>query len=253
LFHRKKPVFFVGGRAKIYKMNPFTIILLDRTLKESAFQDLHANTLPGSSATEAILVLGQNTIDPSKDQLEQADKDPKKDQAAQALEGILMGRVVRHLMLLVLFDRAGIITEKMLKRRNLRPSRRNRNYRHRPPRFDNHRRKKGPYAPSLQHLVDGVINLIKNLMKYVPTGHISMELVKFDIQKMENSQISGKNQQGELYKANFRAYVMDRSGYKCVYCGKEKCVLQLARVRPKSMGGSDRPSNLVGPDRKSVV
>jgi 5-methylcytosine-specific restriction endonuclease McrA len=43
---------------------------------------------------------------------------------------------------------------------------------------------------------------------------------------------------------------MDRSGYKCVYCGKEKCVLQLARVRPKSKGGSDRTSNLVGPHVK---
>jgi hypothetical protein len=72
-------------------MNLFTIILLDRTLKESAFQDIHANTLPGSSAFGATLVLGQNTIDPSKDQSAQADNLPEKDQSAQALEGILAG------------------------------------------------------------------------------------------------------------------------------------------------------------------
>jgi hypothetical protein len=36
-------------------------------------------------------------------------------------------------------------------------------------------------------------------MKYVPTFHISMELAKFDVQKMDNPQISGKNQQGEHY------------------------------------------------------
>jgi hypothetical protein len=83
------------------------------------------------------------------------------------------------------------------------------------------------------------------LRRYVPVTALSLELAKFDTQKMENPEISGvEYQQGELAGYEVRQYLLEKFGRRCVYCGEDNTLLQVEHIRPKSRGGSDRVSNL---------
>lgn len=42
----------------------------------------------------------------------------------------------------------------------------------------------------------------------------------------------------------FRSFVLARDGEKCAYCGAEDVRLELDHIHPRSLGGSDDPSNL---------
>ena len=64
---------------------------------------------------------------------------------------------------------------------------------------------------------------------------ISMELVKFDMQLMENAEISGvEYQQGTLAGYEVREYLLEKWGRKCTYCGKENIPLQIEHIDPTS-------------------
>jgi hypothetical protein len=83
------------------------------------------------------------------------------------------------------------------------------------------------------------------LRRFAPVGEITQELVRFDMQKMENPEISGvEYQQGELQGYEVREYLLEKFGRKCAYCGAENTPLQVEHIRPKSKGGSNRVSNL---------
>jgi hypothetical protein len=72
-----------------------------------------------------------------------------------------------------------------------------------------------------------------------------MELVKFDMQLMENAEISGvQYQQGTLAGYEVREYLLEKWGRKCSYCSKEKSPLQIEHIVPRAKGGSNRASNL---------
>ncbi|WP_425484232.1 RRXRR domain-containing protein, partial [Desulfobacter latus] len=50
---------------------------------------------------------------------------------------------------------------------------------------------------------------------------ISMELVRFDMQKIQNPEISGvAYQQGELMGYEVREYLLEKWDRTCAYCGK---------------------------------
>ncbi|WP_204104769.1 MULTISPECIES: RRXRR domain-containing protein, partial [Spirulina sp. CCY15215] len=84
-------------------------------------------------------------------------------------------------------------------RRALRRSRRNRKTRYRQARFLNRKRPKGWLAPSLKHRVDTTLTWVNKLIKLAPITGISQELVRFDLQQLENPEISGiEYQQGKL-------------------------------------------------------
>ncbi|WP_197047589.1 RNA-guided endonuclease IscB, partial [Planktothrix serta] len=84
-------------------------------------------------------------------------------------------------------------------RRSLRRSRRNRKTRYRQARFLNRKRSKGWLAPSLQHRVETTLTWVSKLIRFTPIGSIVQELVRFDLQQLENPEISGiEYQQGEL-------------------------------------------------------
>ncbi|NLJ24657.1 MAG: HNH endonuclease, partial [Firmicutes bacterium] len=73
----------------------------------------------------------------------------------------------------------------------------------------------------------------------------SMELVKFDTQKLQNPEISGvEYQQGELAGYEVREYLLEKWGRRCAYCGITNVQLQVEHIVPKARGGSDRVSNL---------
>ena len=67
-------------------------------------------------------------------------------------------------------------------------------------------------------------NIIKRLTA------IRAYLVKFDLQKLENPEISGiEYQQGELFGYEVREYLLEKWGRKCTYCDKENVPLQIAK------------------------
>jgi 5-methylcytosine-specific restriction endonuclease McrA len=137
------------------------------------------------------------------------------------------------------------IKDNLLSRRQLRRGRRGRKTRYRKPRFLNRTRPEGWLPPSLQSRVDNVFTWLTRLYEVAPVTHLTMELVKFDMQKMENPEISGiEYQQGQLEGYEVREYLLEKWGRKCAYCGVTNVPLEVEHIVPKSRGGSNRPSNL---------
>ena len=130
-------------------------------------------------------------------------------------------------------------------RRAIRRSRRNRKTRYRKPRFLNRRRPLGWLPPSLISRVYNIETWVNKLRATCPIQAISMELVRFDMQTMENPEISGvEYQQGQLFGYEVREYLLEKFNRKCVYCGVENVPLEIEHIIPKSRQGSNRVSNL---------
>ena len=88
----------------------------------------------------------------------------------------------------------------------------------------------------------------------MPIGKITIEVANFDIQKMKNPSISGKEyQEGDMLGFwNVREYVLHRDGHKCQnpdckYKDKDKKeqILKVHHIIYRSKGGTDRPENLI--------
>jgi len=140
--------------------------------------------------------------------------------------------------------RGGKIRDRLTARRSFRRRRRS-NLRHRKPRFDNRTKPEGWLPPSLQHRVDTTSAWVNRFRKLAPVTAISQELVRFDMQKMENPEISGAEyRQGILAGYEVREYLLEKWGRTCAYCGAENVPLEIDHIRPRSKGGSDRISNL---------
>ena len=74
-----------------------------------------------------------------------------------------------------------------------------------------------------------------------PVTNIVQESVRFDTQLMENPEISGiEYQQGTLVGCEVREYLLEKWSHKCAYCNAEDVPLNTDHVRPRSRGGSDR-------------
>lgn len=84
------------------------------------------------------------------------------------------------------------IVDNISTRRELRRSRRNRKTRYRQPRFNNRRRKDGWLAPSVQHKVDCHLTVVRKVHEILPVSKIIAEVASFDLQKIKNPNISGK-------------------------------------------------------------
>ena len=99
-------------------------------------------------------------------------------------------------------------------RRELRRSRRNRKTRYRKARFLNrvHSKKAGWLAPSVENKINAHLKLVADIHKILPITKIIVEVASFDIQKIKNPNISGKEyQKGEQYGFNnTREYVLFR-------------------------------------------
>jgi RRXRR protein len=97
-----------------------------------------------------------------------------------------------------LFHRGASIKKRLDARRGVRRKRRSRKTRYRQPRFNNRHRRTGMLPPSLESRVANVLTWVARLMRLCPIEAISMELVKFDTQAMQNPEITGAlYQQGE--------------------------------------------------------
>ncbi|MDQ3060156.1 MAG: RNA-guided endonuclease IscB [Pseudomonadota bacterium] len=203
------------GRARVHKVMPFTIRLVDRLAQDSAFQALRVKLDPGSKTTGIALVREAE------------------------------GGAVAVLNLFELMHRGKQISEALTARRGHRRLRRSK-LRYRAPRFLNRGNKvKGWLAPSLQHRVDTTLAWVTRLQRLAPVSSISTELVRFDMQALENPEIEGAQyQQGTLAGYEVREYLLEKWGRTCAYCGARNVPLQIEHIHPKSKNGSDRISNL---------
>ncbi|HIV99070.1 MAG TPA: HNH endonuclease [Candidatus Ornithospirochaeta avicola] len=130
-------------------------------------------------------------------------------------------------------------------RRQSRRARRSR-LRHRKPRFDNRRRPEGWLTPTMEAKVRAHVNVIDDVCSILPVSKIVVETASFDIQKIKNEDIGGKQyQEGEqLGYANVKAYVKARDGFTCQSCGSHEH-LEVHHIIQRRDGGSDRPANLI--------
>lgn len=207
------------GKAAVFRQQPFTIIL-KRKVDDEAKKTLRLKIDPGSKVTGFAIV----------------DDEAKRIVYAAELE-----------------HRGSKIKMDLQKRAVQRRSRRNRNTRYRQARFDNRAasRRKGRIAPSLMHRVLTIETWVKRFQRYAPIGAISMELVKFDTQKMINPEISGvEYQRGTLEGYEMREYLLEKWNRRCAYCGTKNVPFEIEHILAKSKHGSDRISNLTLTCRK---
>lgn len=197
------------GKAAVFRRFPFTIILQE-ACPEAPVQGLELKLDPGSKTTGIALKQGDR---------------------------IIFAAELHH--------RGQQIKDALLSRRQLRRGRRNRKTRYRQARFLNRTRPAGWLAPSLQHRVDTGLTWVKRLQRFAPISSIAQELVRFDLQLIQNPEISGvQYQQGELQGYEVREYLLEKWNRKCAYCGIANVPLEVEHIVPRSKGGSDRVSNL---------
>lgn len=97
--------------------------------------------------------------------------------------------------------RTNIVDLISTKRQN-RQSRRSRKTRYRQPRFNNRKKNKGWLAPSIINKIDTHFKVIESVYAILPVSKIIVEVASFDIQKIRNPDVQGKEyQEGE--QANF--------------------------------------------------
>ena len=146
--------------------------------------------------------------------------------------------------------RGGMIVKLLSDRRELRRSRRSRKTRYRKPRFLNrvHSKHKGWLSPSIENKINTHIRIVDDVYKLLPIYNIIVETASFDIQKLKNKDISGKEyQEGEqLGFSNVREYVLSRDNHTCQCChGKLKDnILQVHHIESRKTGGN-APNNLI--------
>ncbi len=140
------------------------------------------------------------------------------------------------------------IVDLLSTRRNLRGTRRNRKTRYRQARFLNRNKPKGWVAPSIWNKIANHLKAVEMVHHLLPIHKVIVEVAQFDIQKIKNPDIQGKEyQQGDqLGFRNVREYVLFRDGHTCRHCkGKSKdVILNVHHIESRKTGG-DAPSNLV--------
>jgi 5-methylcytosine-specific restriction endonuclease McrA len=205
-------ILLASGKAAVLKRYPFTIIL-KTVVEHPALEPLRLKIDPGSKTTGLALV-----NDATGEVVFAAELAHRGQQIKKALDG----------------------------RRAVRRSRRNRNTRYRKPRCANRRnQKKGWLPPSLESRISNVLTWVQRLMRLCPIAALGLELVKFDLQRMEHPEISGvEYQQGTLFGYEVREYLLQKWGRQCVYCGAEHVPLQVEHIVPRAVRVDNRIGNL---------
>ena len=200
------------GQAAVYRRYPF-VLILKRRAPEAHPQPLRLKIDPGSKTTGLAVV-----NDATGQVVWAADLAHR---GAQVRAGLLSRRRVRH-------------------------SRRHRHTRYRQPRWRNRRRPKGWLAPSLRSRLQNVLTWVERLRRFCLVGAISLELVRFDLQVLQNPDIEGlEYQRGTLFGTELRHYLLTKWEQRCAYCSATGIPLEIDHVQPRAKGGSDRVSNLV--------
>jgi len=200
------------GRAKVLREFPFTICLTEREQGDTQASELKID--PGSKTTGIALVA-----------------------SCRRGRKVLWAAELAH--------RGQQIKSALDKRRAIRRTRRARKTGYRQARFNNRTRPKGWLPPSTDSRILGVQTWARRLSTFAFTSEIVVERVKFDMQKMQNQDISGlEYQRGTLFGFEIREFVLEKWNYRCAYCGKDSVPLEIEHIVARSKGGSDRVDNL---------
>jgi len=200
-----------SGKAAVYRTYPFTLIL-HRTIEQPVLVPLRLKIDPGARTTGLALI-------------------------NNATGEVVWAAELEH--------RSFTVKSSLDARRAVRRSRRARHTRYRQPRWANRHRKAGWLPPSLESRIAQVLTWVSRLRRLCPLTSISLEVVKFDTQALQNPEISGvEYQQGSLMGYELRAYLLEKWQRTCAYCGKQNLPLQIEHIVPRAKGGTDRASNL---------
>jgi 5-methylcytosine-specific restriction endonuclease McrA len=200
-----------SGQAAVLRYYPFTIIL-KRAVEQLQVQPLRVKLDPGSKTTGIAIV---------------------NDASGEVVFAAELTHRGQHI-------KAALAT-----RRSVRRNRRQRKTHYRKPRFKNRRIRRGWLPPSLESRIANVLTWTRRLMRWCPITSLSMELVKFDLQQMENPEIAGvEYQQGTLVGYELREYLLAKWNHQCTYCGVTNVPLQVEHLQPRARGGTNRASNL---------
>lgn len=212
------------GRARVHKIIPFTIRIVDKNIATCVLQKIAIKLDPGSKFTGIAVVRESEITDVETGEIKQCANTVK---------------------LIELEHRGRQISEKLTARRQMRRRRRSQ-LRYRAPRFLNRGNKqKGWLAPSLQHRVNTTMSWVQRLQNLTPVVRVAQELVRFDMQKLANPEISGAEyQQGTLFGYELREYLLEKWQRKCAYCDVKDVPLQIEHIHPKAKGGTNKVSNL---------
>lgn len=200
-----------SGQAAVWRRFPFTIILKKEVLAPTV-HPLRLKIDPGSRTTGIALV---------------------NDVSGE----VVFAAELQH--------RGQAIKARLDARRAVRRSRRHRKMRYRKPRFANRTKPKGWLAPSLESRIANILTWVRRLRRLCPIADISQELVRFDVQQLDNPYIEGvEYQQGTLMGYEVREYLLEKWGRACAYCGAKDVPLQLEHIVCRAKHGSSRVSNL---------
>jgi 5-methylcytosine-specific restriction endonuclease McrA len=197
-------------KAAVFRRYPF-VLIMNRVVEDIVTYPITLKIDPGSKSTGIALVNNRDEV--------------------------MWGMELQH--------RGLAIKDSLETRKAVRRGRRARHTRYRQARFLNRKRSEGWLAPSLRHRVLTINTWVKRLCKFAPIANIAQELVRFDLQQLENPEISGiKYQQGELAGYEVREYLLNKWDRKCTYCNAKSVPLQVEHIKPKAKGGTNRISNL---------
>jgi 5-methylcytosine-specific restriction endonuclease McrA len=199
------------GKAAVYRRYPFTLIL-KRKVEQPTPAPLRLKIDPGARTTGLALV-------------------------NEAAGEVVWAAELTH--------RGEAIQQALTKRRGVRRGRRQRQTRYRAPRFANRRRRTDWLPPSLLSRVETILTWVQRLRRVAPVMALSQEVVRFDLQKLEQPDITGvQYQQGTLLGYEVREYLLEKWDRTCAYCGATGFPLQVEHIVPRARGGTDRVSNL---------
>ena len=143
-----------AGKAAVFRREPFTIIL--KVVVTATPESISLKIDPGSQTTGIAFVQGKKVV---------------------------VGAALTH--------RRQSIKTSLESRNEVRRSRINCHTPYCQARFLNRTRPSGWLAPSLQHRAQKTLTWVKKLLRLAPIGSIVQELVRFDLQQLENPDLSG--------------------------------------------------------------
>jgi 5-methylcytosine-specific restriction endonuclease McrA len=206
-------------KAVVHKLNPFTIRLKHKVVAGN--MDLRLKIDPGSKVTGLAII--------------------------RESDGYILWAANLHHKKFIVINKDGKAVTTMYRRASLRRNRRSRNTRYRIARWQYRKRPEGWLPPTLRARADCIVNWINKLMRLSPISAISIETVRFDMQKLRDPEISGvKYQQGTLFGYEVKEYLLEKYSRQCQYChGKSKDpVMEVEHMTSSSRGGSDSITNL---------
>lgn len=113
-------------------------------------------------------------------------------------------------------------------------------------RYNNRKREQGYLTPTVRHLIDTHVNIVKKICSILPVTDWTMEMNKFAFMQMEDGTVRGIDFQNGRMKGypSVNAYVYAMQEGKCRCCGGK--IEHYHHIVPKSKGSSDLPENIAG-------